>query len=53
MKDNVVWTERIFYSMTIDHQTLEDDTITVRHRDTQKQDRVSTDKLFDVMNESL
>ncbi len=32
---------------------LEDDTVTVRHRDTQKQDRISTDRLFDLMNESL
>ena len=41
------------FGITIDHQTLEDDTITVRHRDTQKQDRISTDRLFDLMNESL
>ena len=41
------------FGITIDHQTLEDNTITVRHRDTQKQDRISTDRLFDLMNEYL
>jgi len=27
--------------VTIDHQTLQDDTVTIRHRDTMKQDRIS------------
>ena len=31
----------IFYSMTIDHQTLKDGTITLRERDSKKQKRVS------------
>ena len=31
----------IFYSMTIDHQTLEDGTITLRERDSKNQSRVS------------
>ena len=31
----------IFYSMTIDHQTLEDGTITLRERDSKHQSRVS------------
>ena len=33
----------IFYSMTIDHQTLEDGTITLRERDSKNQSRVSLD----------
>ena len=31
----------IFYSMTIDHQTLKDGTITLRERDSKNQKRVS------------
>jgi glycyl-tRNA synthetase len=33
------------YGVTIDHQTLEDDTVTVRDRDTLEQDRVAIDEL--------
>lgn len=33
------------YCVTIDHQTLQDDTVTVRHRDTMKQERVKIDAL--------
>ena len=33
------------WCVTIDHQTLEDDTVTVRDRDTTKQQRVKIDKL--------
>lgn len=33
------------YCVTIDFQTLDDDTVTVRHRDTTKQERVKTDEL--------
>lgn len=36
--------------VTIDFQTLEDDTVTVRDRDTAKQERVSVDKLTDFLN---
>ena len=38
----------IFYSMTIDHQTLEDGTITLRERDSKNQSRVS---LEDALNQ--
>ncbi len=37
------------FCVTIDHQTLEDQTVTVRHRDTTKQDRISLDKLVDYL----
>lgn len=33
------------YCVTIDFDTLKDDTVTVRHRDTTRQDRVATNKL--------
>ena len=36
--------------ITVDFQTLEDDTVTVRDRDTAKQDRVSIDKLQSYLN---
>ena len=31
--------------VTIDHQTLEDNTVTLRHRDTMAQDRIAFDKV--------
>ena len=40
------------FGITIDHQTLEDNTVTVRFRDTQKQDRMLTENLVDILNES-
>ncbi len=33
------------FCITIDHQTLEDNTVTIRHRDSMEQERVSADKL--------
>lgn len=41
------------YCVTVDHQTLEDDTVTVRDRDTTKQVRVSIEKLPDVLTSLL
>lgn len=35
------------YCITVDFQTLEDDTVTVRHRDTTKQERISSTELKD------
>jgi glycyl-tRNA synthetase len=29
------------FCITVDHQTIEDQTVTIRHRDTMKQDRVA------------
>ena len=44
------------YCLTVDHQTLTDQTVTIRDRDTTKQDRISIDKALEVvktrMNES-
>ncbi|HLQ99666.1 MAG TPA: glycine--tRNA ligase [Sphingobacterium sp.] len=37
------------FCITVDHQTLEDDTITVRHRDSMEQERISIDSLEDLL----
>ena len=34
------------FCITVDHQSLEDGTVTVRHRDTMQQERVAIDKLY-------
>ncbi len=41
------------FCVTVDHQTLEDRTITVRERDTLDQDRVAIDELPDVLTARL
>jgi glycyl-tRNA synthetase len=39
------------FCLTVDGQTLEDDTVTIRDRDTLKQDRLSTARLIEYLNE--
>ncbi|HWB65061.1 MAG TPA: glycine--tRNA ligase [Chitinophagales bacterium] len=41
------------YCITIDHQTLEDNTVTIRERDTMKQDRVSIEQLKQVVTDRV
>ena len=41
------------FGITIDHQTLEDNTVTIRYRDTQKQTRILSERLLDIINETL
>src|SRR3954454_17527976 len=41
------------YCVTIDHQSLEDRTVTVRDRDTLVQDRVAIDEIADVLTDKL
>lgn len=41
------------FCLTIDYQTLEDDTLTIRHRDTTKQDRVKFEKVTEIIKASL
>ena len=36
--------------VTVDHQTLEDNTVTLRDRDTMQQERVSVDRLYDIVS---
>jgi glycyl-tRNA synthetase len=41
------------YCITVDHQTLEDNTVTLRDRDTMKQERVSVEKLHSIIAEKV
>jgi len=41
------------YCITIDHQSLEDNTVTIRDRDTMKQDRVAIESLGDTIKEKV
>ncbi len=41
------------YCVTVDHQTLEDNTVTIRERDSMKQDRIGIDKISKMVSEGL
>ena len=41
------------YCITVDHQSLEDNTITVRDRDNMKQERIKIEKLFAFLEERV
>jgi glycyl-tRNA synthetase len=41
------------FCLTIDHQTLEDDTVTIRHRDTMEQQRIEIKDLFDIIGNKV
>ncbi|MBQ0117373.1 MAG: glycine--tRNA ligase [Flavobacterium sp.] len=41
------------FCITVDHQTLEDQTVTIRHRDTMKQDRVSIAELRSIIDSEV
>jgi glycyl-tRNA synthetase len=41
------------FCITIDHQTLADNTVTIRYRDTMKQERVNVTRLQDIMGEKV
>ena len=41
------------FGITVDHQTMDDDTVTLRHRDTQKQDRMAIDDILKTIQSSL
>ncbi|MFD2908393.1 glycine--tRNA ligase [Flavobacterium ardleyense] len=38
------------FCITVDHQTIEDETVTIRHRDSMKQDRVKISELRNIIN---
>lgn len=40
------------YCIAVDHQTLEDNTVTIRDRDTMEQERVSIDQLHGILTEA-
>ena len=41
------------YCITVDHDTLKDNCVTIRFRDTMEQERVSIDKLHDIISEKV
>jgi glycyl-tRNA synthetase len=41
------------FCFTVDGQTLEDQTVTVRHRDTQQQDRIAIDQVKAFLSEKI
>ncbi len=41
------------YCVTVDHQTLEDNTVTLRFRDTMEQERISVDKVGEIVKEKV
>ena len=41
------------FGITVDHDTLEDNTVTLRYRDTMKQERVSIDKIIEILQKKL
>jgi len=41
------------YCITVDHQTLEDETVTIRERDSMKQDRIPIEKIKDIISDNL
>ncbi|WP_291104846.1 glycine--tRNA ligase [Dysgonomonas sp. UBA7630] len=41
------------YCVTVDHQSLQDNTLTIRYRDTMQQERVAIDKLSDIIADKV
>ncbi len=41
------------FCVTVDHQSLEDNTVTIRHRDTMEQERVAIDQLQNIISEKV
>ena len=41
------------FCITVDHQTLEDNTVTLRDRDTMEQERISVEKLYAIIAEKV
>ncbi|NQX82671.1 MAG: glycine--tRNA ligase [Flavobacteriaceae bacterium] len=41
------------FCVTIDHQTIEDNTVTIRNRDTMEQHRIKSDELADYLNKEV
>jgi glycyl-tRNA synthetase len=41
------------YCITIDHQTLEDKSVTIRYRDTMLQERVQIEQLVEIIKEKV
>ena len=41
------------FCITVDHDTLEDNTVTIRHRDTMEQKRVKIEELRDIIKQEV
>lgn len=41
------------YCITVDHQSTEDDTVTIRYRDSMKQDRIPISKIREIISENV
>lgn len=41
------------FCITVDHQTIEDNTVTIRHRDSMAQDRVKISELHDIIEDEV
>jgi glycyl-tRNA synthetase len=41
------------YCITVDHQTLEDNTVTIRERDSMKQERIAIEKISGIIGEKI
>ena len=41
------------YCITVDHQTLEDNTVTIRYRDSMKQERISVNEISEIVSDKL
>ena len=41
------------FCITVDHQTKEDNTVTVRHRDSMKQERISVSEIHSLLDTNV
>jgi glycyl-tRNA synthetase len=41
------------FCITIDHESLENQTVTIRYRDTMKQERISIEKIREILSEEI
>jgi len=41
------------FCVTVDHQTKEDNTVTIRHRDTMQQERIALDKVKEIVLKAI
>ena len=41
------------FGITIDHQSLEDNSVTIRYRDSQKQERISEDQILNLIKDNI
>ena len=41
------------FGITVDHQSIKDDTVTVRYRDNQEQDRISINQIKPLIEDSI